>query len=272
MKMIVLSDLHLKTSQDTSRDLGNTERFETAIDRINSAYSDADLVVVAGDLADRGRYLEPYETFVSAIAKLDPPHAVTLGNHDARENYVAVAGTRHCDKNGFVQSCHEIDGTFVIILDSVSDLPAPSGFKGARSPAGQLCDQRLTWLDKALEEAAGRPVIVILHHPPLQLQINSDDMALEAPNALIDRLVAYGNVRHVISGHIHMTTTAFHRGVPFTTIAGNFSTTSEDFGSKVNKQRRTGPAQMAVVLSGTEQTTIHFNNYCDDHPLVTRSY
>ena len=68
-----------------------------------------------------------------------------------------------------------------------------------------------------------------------------------------------------------MTTTAWRSGIPFTTIAGGFSTTAEDFGSRQGKLRREGPAQMAVVLSDTEQTVVHFDNYLDMHPVVVRS-
>ncbi|MEL7519654.1 MAG: hypothetical protein AAFN48_11955, partial [Pseudomonadota bacterium] len=88
--------------------------------------------------------------------------------------------------------------------------------------------------------------------------------------ALIDMLVEHGNVRHVISGHIHMTTTAFHRGIPFTTLAGGCTTVIEDVGRRENRRRRTGPAQMAIVLSDAEQTTVHFDNYVDANPAFSK--
>lgn len=270
MKLVVLSDLHLILDEADPQNLDNLGRLNAGIDRINGAYPDADLVIFAGDIADRGRHIEPYRAFKSALSRLMLPCAVTIGNHDARENFVSVFGDGHCDENGFVQSVHDIEGMRVIVMDSVSDEPAPEGFRGARSPKGQLCAARLDWLDRRLDEAAGRPVIVVLHHPPLQLQISSDTMALENPKALIDVLVAHGDVRQVLSGHIHMTSTAIHRGIPFTTIAGNYSTTSEDFGHVKNKIRREGPAQMAVVLSDPTQTTVHFDNYVDTHPVVIK--
>lgn len=268
MKLIILSDIHLMTTDDRDRDLGNLARLEAGIDRINTAYGDADLVVIAGDLADRGRHVEPYEALKSALTRLKPPHALTIGNHDARENFTATFGKLFSDPNGFIQSAHQIAEYRVLVLDSVSDDPAPEGYRGARSPLGQLCDKRLAWLDQQLLSATDKPVIVILHHPPLKLQITTDFMALAAPEALIDRLVAHGDVRQVISGHIHMTTTALHRGLPFTTIAGGFTTSAEDFGRAENKHRRAGPAQMAVVLGSADQVTVHFDNYHDAHKVM----
>ncbi|MEM8630400.1 MAG: metallophosphoesterase [Pseudomonadota bacterium] len=267
-KLVVLSDLHLMASCDTGRDLGNHARLSAAIDRINTAYADADLVVFAGDLVDRKDDRAAYADLKAALSDLVPPSVLTIGNHDTREVYREVFAAGHCDENGFVQSAHDLGETRVIVLDSVSDLPAPAGFRGARDPGGQLCETRLAWLDQKLTEAEGQPVIVVLHHPPLKLQITTDVMSLNDPDGLIDRLASHGQVRQVLSGHIHMTTTAFHRGIPFTTIAGGFSTSGEDFGRAENKFRREGPAQMAVVLSDTEQTTVHFDAYVDANPLV----
>ncbi|MEO0544196.1 MAG: metallophosphoesterase [Pseudomonadota bacterium] len=268
-KIIVLSDLHLMNPADPDRDLGNHQRLETAISRINDVYADTDLVVFAGDLADRGKYLEPYHDVKDALTRLVPPYALTIGNHDSRESFQAVFGQAHCDDNGFVQSAHNLDGTHVIVLDSMCERPPPDGFRGARSPEGEFCEGRLAWLRHRLNEAKGRPTIIILHHPPLQLQITSDRMALQNPEPFVDMLVAHGDIRQVISGHIHMTTTAILRKVPFTTVAGSFSTTAEDFGLREGKRRHEGPAQMAVVFSDETQTTVHFDNYVDAHPLVT---
>ncbi|MEL6640376.1 MAG: metallophosphoesterase [Pseudomonadota bacterium] len=270
MKLVVLSDIHIDLPADDQKHPGNLARLETAIDRINTAYSDADLVVFAGDLVDRGRFAEPYEAFKDALENLSLPYALTLGNHDDRDTFCGVFGKIHCDENGYIQSAHCLDGTHVLVVDSTTDAPAPEGFRGARDAWGQVDTPRLEMLKQWLRETNGQPVIVILHHPPLRLGMSGDTMLLREPEALIDMLVEHGNVRQVISGHIHMTTTAFHRGIPFTTLAGGCTTVIEDVGRRENRHRREGPAQMAVVLSDGNQTTVHFDNYIDAHNKVTR--
>jgi len=270
MKLVILSDIHIDLPLEDQKYPDNLARLETAVERINTAYSDADLVVFAGDLADRGRFAAPYEALKGALADLSPPCALTLGNHDDRDTFCDVFGEAYCDENGYIQSAHCLDGTHVLVLDSSTDAPAPEGFRGARAAWGQLCAKRLDVLQQWLEEAGGQPVIVILHHPPLPLGLSGDPMLLREPSALIDMLADYGNVRQVISGHIHMTTTAFHRGIPFTTIAGGCTTVVEDVGRRENRLRRTGPAQMAIVLSDAEQTTVHFDNYVDAHPAFSK--
>ncbi|MEL6551479.1 MAG: metallophosphoesterase [Pseudomonadota bacterium] len=270
MKLVVLSDIHIDLPLEGQKYPDNLARLETAIRRINSAYSDADLVVCAGDLVDRGKRPEAYEALKDALGHLAPPYALTLGNHDDRGTFCSVVGRGLCDERGYIQSAHAVDGTHVLVLDSSADAPAPEGFRGARAAWGQLCPQRLDWLRRALDETNGAPVIVILHHPPRPLGLWGDPMLLREPAPFIELLVEHGNVRQVISGHIHMTTTAFHRGIPFTTLAGGCTTVVEDFGRRENRHRRAGSAQMAIVLSDADQTTVHFDNYVDAHPVVSK--
>lgn len=267
MKLIVLSDLHLMGPGQQARDPGNHERLARAIDRINTVYDDADLVVVAGDIAYRGASPEPFQDAKAALSRLTMPWTATLGNHDRRDDFLTIFGLDMADDNGFAQSTHVVDGHHVIVLDSLKINTDPEvPYYGART--GELCAQRLGWLKDRLAEAAGAPVIVVLHHNVCPVRIKTDTSRLETPAPLVDLLVAHGNVRQVISGHIHMTTTTLHRGIAFTTLAGGYLTSAEDFGRGTGKVRREGPAQMAVVLSDPDFTTVHFDNYLDAHPVV----
>jgi len=268
MKLIVLSDIHLMIPDEAKNDLGNHARLDAAIDRINTAYDDADLVVLAGDLADQGRNSESYQDLKAALTRLTRPWAVTLGNHDNREVFLEVFGADFAGPGGFVQSAHDVGGYRVLVLDSLekntqSDAPYYSDRNG------HLCDTRLAWLEAQLDTAPG-PVVVILHHPLWPVGIVMDDFLLRDPGPATDMLAASGKVRQVLSGHIHMTTTVWRAGIAFTTIAGNFSNSGEDFGRRENKFRREGPAQMAVVLGDGDQLTVHFDNYVDAHAAVIR--
>jgi len=268
MKLIILSDIHLMAPGETAHDLNNHQRLQTAIDRINTAYADADLVVFAGDLSDRGA-TSTYQDLLDALPQVGPPIALTVGNHDNRENFCEVFGRTHCDVNGFVQSAHDIDGHLVLVLDSLEKNPDPEAtYYSART--GHFCDAQLAWIEEQLEAAHDKPVVVILHHNVLPVAIQMDPHGLRDTQPFVDLLVRHGDVRQVISGHIHMTTTTMHRGIAFTTIAGGYSTSVEDFGTMQNKYRRSGPAQMAVVLSDASATTLHFDNYVDDNLTVPK--
>lgn len=248
-----------------AHDLNNLDRLTAAIRRINTAYDDADLVVFAGDLADRSR-TQAYAQFREVLEDLRPPYALTVGNHDNRAVFLKVLGQRHADSTGFVQSAHDAGAYRVIVLDTLKAQPGGAPVDST----GVLCDARLDWARTQLALAQDRPVVVVLHHPPLAVGISGDPMSLQDPTPLIDAMVAHGDVRHVVSGHVHMTTTSWHRGIPFTTIAGGFSSSVEDFGRLTGKFRRSGPAQMAVLLGSADQLTVHFDNYHDDHAILVR--
>lgn len=267
MKLVVLSDLHVMVPGVAARDLGTLARLDAAIGRINHAYGDADLVVFAGDLVDYSTRDAAYGLLKDRLATLRPKHALTIGNHDCRASFAKVFGPDYL-QDGFAQSAHDLGTARVLVLDSVKTGPSPEGF--ASFTEGALCEARLRWLQARLDEARGHPVVIVMHHPVLPLQIETDNQLLQSPAPFLEALAAHGDVRQVIAGHVHMTTTTLYRGIPFTTLSGGFSSTTEDFGRRTGKVRREGPAQMAVVLGTPEQVTVHFDTYMDCHALVKR--
>ncbi|MEL6573171.1 MAG: metallophosphoesterase [Pseudomonadota bacterium] len=263
MKLIVLSDLHLPPPGHTHGAIDSYARFQAAIDRVNTAHGDADLVVIAGDLVDRGQS-EGYEGLRATIAACLPPVALTLGNHDERADFAAAFGPAYLDENGFAQSAYEIGDMRVIVLDSCNRKPSSEDkYSGAE---GYLCAKRLSWLKNTLDD---RPTILVLHHPVMGVRISLDSFALSNPAPLLD-LIDTHDVRAVVSGHIHMTTASNRKGVAFYTIAGGHSTSREDVPTGRNKMRFAGPAQMAVILADLESTIIHFDNYVDANPTFER--
>jgi len=152
-------------------------------------------------------------------------------------------------------------GYRVIVLDSVE----------AGRHTGVLCDKRLAWLRDQLSGALDRPVIVIIHHHVNKVRFFMDEYLLENPNELLDVLHIHPDVRHVISGHVHISTTGVIRGIPFTTVAGGHYTFSVSLGSDSRKEvkKLEGPAQYAVVLADEASVTVHFHNYIDQHTVLS---
>jgi len=78
------------------------------------------------------------------------------------------------------------------------------------------------------------------------------------------------DVRHVISGHVHIATTGIIKGIPFTTVAGGHYTVAVSLGadSREKVKKLEGPAQYAVVLADEASVTVHFHNYIDQHTAL----
>lgn len=258
LKFIVMSDLHLVPEGERSMTLDTAARLEIAVDTINTRYADADFCVLAGDLADLGQSAA-YRRLQEIISKLTVPVHITLGNHDDRPTFLAVFGPDFAGETGHVDKVIDLKGYRVILLDSSE----PGRVDGVLE-AGQI-----DWLKARLVEAADRPVIVILHHNANALHISSDDIRIIEDGPFLDALATHGDIRQVIAGHVHLTSTATYRGIPFTTLAGGHYSVSFNVDAPTKPFRRlTGPGQMAVVIGTEDRTTVLFEDFVDGNAEI----
>lgn len=251
LKLVIFSDLHLVPEGEVSNTLDTHARLTAGIAHANAHHADADLVILAGDLADLA---EP--AAYARLKALTGTFAVTpqlmLGNHDARPTFLDCMGHHEADANGFVQKCFDIKGHRILLLDSTEP-----GLVG-----GRLCQTRLDWLAARLDEALDRPVILVLHHHVVPLRTDVDRIILQEGEALIATLRRHPQVRQVIAGHVHLTSVANYEGISFTTLAGaHYSVEPVLSGSARPERFRDGPAQYALVLSDERATVVHFEDW-----------
>lgn len=258
LKLVIMSDLHLVPEGEVSNTLDTAARLRAAVDSVNRDHADADLCILAGDLADLGE-AAAYTRLRDIIAPLSVDTHLMLGNHDDRPTFLAEMGADHADANGHVQKVIDIKGHRVILLDSSE----PGLVEGV------ICPARLDWLAARLDEAMDRPVIVVLHHHVLPLSMPVDSIILRDGAALIDVLRRHPDIRQVIAGHVHITTTGVWKGIPFTTLAGGHYNVSVNLsGHTAPQDRLEGPGQYAVVLADRDSCVVHFENFLDRHPVI----
>jgi len=257
LKFVVLSDLHLVKEGELSHGLDTTARLRAGIEAINARHADADFCILAGDLADLGE-AEAYHRLKACLDLLNVPLHITIGNHDNRDVFLEVFGAGLAAETGFVDKVIDHKGQRVILLDS-----AVTG-----QPAGQLAQVQLDWLSMRLAEVPQTPVTVILHHHANPLYTKVDRIILENGPEFVARLKIHEDIRQVIAGHVHYTSTAVWHGIPFTTLAGGHYNVTIPLDAEADVIRLAGPAQMAVVLSDAAQTLVHFDNYVDDSAVL----
>jgi len=156
LKLVIMSDLHLVPEGEVSNTLDTAARLRQAVDSVNLHHADADLCILAGDLADLGE-AEAYERLREIITPLTPETHLMLGNHDHRGVFLDVFGADHADTNGHVQKVIDIKGHRLILLDSTE----PGIVEGV------FCPARLAWLQARLAEASDRPIIGMRTRKPL---------------------------------------------------------------------------------------------------------
>lgn len=292
LKFIVITDTHIVPNKKLCNGLDSYRRLEIAIDSVNYDHPDADFCVIAGDIADQGD-VDSYIRFKELISNLKIPFYLTIGNHDNRVNFKKVFNKKYSDENGFIQNIINIKDQKIIVLDTCNE-----NLLGE----GKLCKARLEWLSKNLKKQKKLPTTIIMHHHVSKIKSPYIDLiSLENSDDLFNILKRHSNIRHIISGHVHINSTTCQNNIPQTTIAGNHHTysvknifTPFDWpiekikkmyeanklnSKKIDKMTKDyeklilleGPAQYGVVLSDNISTTIHFHNYIEKNKKLPPS-
>lgn len=209
-RVIVLTDLHI-TQEANTHGPDPDARLRAAIDHINTYQASADLVIVTGDLTDKGDAAS-YAKLADHLSHLALPYALMVGNHDHRAPFQEAFPQAPADPNGFVQQVIDLPEARLILLDTLNGPPYSYPF----SHIGVLCEDRMAWLDDRLRET-DLPCILFMHHPPHETGfVAMDAIKLMNGPAFYDRILAHNNVAHIVAGHVHRTISGGHRGIPFT--------------------------------------------------------
>jgi Icc protein len=168
---------------------------DAAIAHLNRLVPQPDLVVITGDLADRGEP-EAYRHLRALLASLKAPYCVIPGNHDRHAEFRrAFADHDYLPSDGpFIQ--YVIDGHPLRIVAVDSCIPGMT--------RGRLCAERLDWLDRTLAAQSSKPTLVIMHHAPLRTGLTHyDEVALEDPEPLEAVIRRHPQVERILCGHVH---------------------------------------------------------------------
>jgi 3',5'-cyclic AMP phosphodiesterase CpdA len=210
-KVLVLSDVHMRSEGQTIIGLDPLARLVKALEHATDRHPDAQHLVLLGDIAHSGKIFE-YERVKEAISRYTLNLILLPGNHDKRENLLKVFPDTPLDENGFVQSTVDIGDTRLVALDTLQE-PHSVG----PEHSGYLCPARLDWLRNRLDSAAGKRIVVFAHHPPHPVGFPAmDPIRLNNGSELLDLLASYQHVAHLLCGHVHRTISGSSRGVSFT--------------------------------------------------------
>jgi len=255
MKIIQVTAVHLGRRGEVRFGANLHERLDCCIDHINARHGDAAICVVTGDLTESGE-TESYADLKSALSRLFVPYRLLPGNHDRRANLIAAFPENGTDGNGFVQSVFDTPEGRLVFLDSLAE----------GRVTGELCDNRLAWLDARLTEADGRSVYLFLHHPPVELGLTIlDPLGLEQPQRLLDVLSRHGNVRYSFFGHVHRDIAGTVAGIPFSAQRGLHARFMLDLvGDEVVEQ---APPAYSIILIEGQRVVIHSHDFLESWPL-----
>ena len=156
------------------------------------------IVVATGDLVHEGTRKE-YEHIRSVLAPLPMPLYLLPGNHDHRDNLRAVFPDHDYLPNGrFLSYTIEDQPLRLVFVDT--QIEGETG--------GELCSDRLAWLDHTLAEAPAAPTFLCMHHPPFLTGIkpfdrNRDGFGLIGAAAFGEIVARHSQIERIVCGHIH---------------------------------------------------------------------
>jgi Icc protein len=164
-------------------------------------------IVFTGDLADRGEP-EAYELLRGivepAAARLGAKLIWVMGNHDDRDAFRrgllgdVAGGQRPVDR------VFDVNGLRVITVDT--SVPGHHH--------GELTGQQLDWLAEELSIPAPDGTILAMHHPPVPSVLDLAVSVELRDQAGLAEVVAGSDIRSIIGGHLHYSSTATFAGVP----------------------------------------------------------
>ncbi len=165
-----------------------------AVAEMNRLDPPPDVVVITGDLVDKGEVPE-YDHLRRLLAPLAMPVFVIPGNHDSREKLrAAFEGDGYLPRDGFLQYTIEDYPVRLLALDTL--VPGEGG--------GELCAERLDWLDRTLAAEPRQPTAVLMHHPPFATGIERMDRAgLRGTEAFAAIIARHPQVERILCGHLH---------------------------------------------------------------------
>jgi len=200
-----ITDIHLGFDPDNPAEF-NRQRLDTVLGRLSEPHNRPDLLLVTGDLVDRGD-AESYRRLKEVLSGCSFPVWPCLGNHDMRENFIAhFPETPVVD--GFIQYEVDVGPLRFLILDTLEE-----GRHG-----GAFCETRADWLAARLQEKATKPTIIVMHHPPVEVGIDWMNTHPDEPwvTRFAGTIADKRQVKGVICGHLHRPIVAAWHG---TTVA-----------------------------------------------------
>ncbi len=205
MLIAQMTDIHIGFDPDAKPEELNRIRFRQTLARLLKAPNKPDMLVLTGDLTDRGDR-DSFEKIAAALEEIPWPIHPLMGNHDSREELLRVFPNCPTMDGGFVQYTIEQDGLLIVMLDT---------FEQGRH-GGAFCEARTAWLKETLAANSETPTVIFMHHPPVISGIGWMDPGADEPwmLRLAEAMTDQPQIHAIHCGHLHRPINTRFCGIP----------------------------------------------------------
>lgn len=205
--LLHISDTHLVSpGNELYGEIDSEALLRTLFAELDASHTVPDALIFTGDLADKGEpgAYQALRSIVEPVAASFGAQVIwAMGNHDDRANFrTGLLGEQPSEQP--IHGVYDIGGLRVVTIDST----VPGHHYGA------IDDGQLGWLAAELATPAPLGTILALHHPPVPCVLDLAVLVeLRDQHRLAD-VVRGTDVRAILAGHLHYSTTATFAGIP----------------------------------------------------------
>ncbi|HSP76054.1 MAG TPA: phosphodiesterase [Cryobacterium sp.] len=257
--LLHLSDTHLLANGGRLYDqVDSTAHLTQLFAEVEASSGRPDAIIITGDLADKGEpdaYRALQRIVEPAAARLGARVFWVMGNHDDRAAFRSTllnepATTEPIDRVDY------IGGLRVITLDT----SVPGHHHGA------VTDAQLRWLADELSVPAPDGTILAMHHPPVPSVLDLAVSVELRDQAGLARVLRGSDVRSILAGHLHYSSSAMFAGIPVSVASATCYT--QDLNVPVGGTRGRDGARTFNLVHVYADTVLHSVVPLGDHPAL----
>ncbi|MBF4461991.1 phosphodiesterase [Rathayibacter sp. VKM Ac-2878] len=244
-----LSDTHFIAGDGGlyGSDVDSEAQLRLLFDQLEESGGRPEALVITGDLADKGEpeaYAKLRALVEPAAARLGAEVIWVMGNHDDRAAFRSglldqLPTTQPVDR------VHDVNGLRIVALDST--------VPGAHH--GEITGAQLDWLAEELSSPAPHGTLLALHHPPVPSVLDLAVLVELRDQAALAEVLEGSDVRGIIAGHLHYSSTATFAGIPVSVASATCYT--QDLTVPTGGTRARNGAQAFNLIHVYEDTVLH---------------
>ncbi|AZZ55534.1 phosphodiesterase [Rathayibacter iranicus] len=244
-----LSDTHFIAGDGGlyGSDVDSEAQLRLLFDEVEESGGRPEAIVITGDLADKGApeaYAKLRAIVEPAAERLGAEVVWVMGNHDDRGAFRAGL-LDQLPTSQPIDRVHDVNGLRIIALDST--------VPGAHH--GEISSAQLDWLAEELSSPAPHGTILALHHPPVPSVLDLSVLVELRDQPALAEVLEGSDVRSIIAGHLHYSSTAMFAGIPVSVASATCYT--QDLNVAVGGTRARNGAQAFNLIHVYDGTVLH---------------
>ncbi len=242
-----LSDTHLLADGRLYDRLDSEAKLQKIFDDLERSGARPEAIIFTGDLADKGEPVAygKLRSIIDPVARrLGTQTIWVMGNHDDRAAFRSTllgqsATTEPVDK------VYYLDGLRIITIDTT--VPGHH--------FGNIDGAQLDWLAEELATDAPHGTILAMHHPPVPCVLDLAVTVELREQAALAEVLRGSDVRSIIAGHLHYSTSATFAGIPVSVASASCYT--QDLAAPIGATRARDGAQAYNLVHVYDHTVMH---------------